>query len=146
MSVVTTMTKFAIKFSDGNYFCNFTGRDKDVTKAWTFQRPQGALENIKINKFENCVVVPVKLTFDVGVHKVEETELKYWLGPAPEKCDTCGEPIYNKFYDAKTNLRGMWACMCPKCQRHGPGLNQLGSGKGQEYKKHPDGTFYKSEG
>lgn len=43
-----------------------------------------------------------------------------WMGPVPEKCDTCDTPIDGKFYDAATKM-GPWACMCPSCQALGPG-------------------------
>lgn len=69
----------------------------------------------------------------------------YWYSPKPEKCDTCDTPIVSKFYDAKTEM-GPWACMCPSCQNLGPGLGQLGLGKGQEYTKQPDGKWLKTAG
>lgn len=77
-----------------------------------------------------------------------DNEVKYWLSPVPEKCDTCDTPITNKFYDAATKF-GAWACMCPTCQILGPGKGQVGLGKGQEYtKKTIDGKtrFYKTAG
>lgn len=69
----------------------------------------------------------------------------YWLSGVPAKCDTCKTPITNVFYDAKTDM-GPWACMCPSCQTLGPGLGQVGLGKGQKYEKQPDGRFLKTEG
>ena len=42
-----------------------------------------------------------------------------WMGPMPDKCDTCGTSIDGKFYDAATKM-GPWACMCPSCQVLGP--------------------------
>ena len=68
-----------------------------------------------------------------------------WLSPVPGFCETCGAPIINKFYDAKTE-DGPWACMCPTCQTLGPGLNQLGTGKGQEYAKNKFGHWIKTDG
>lgn len=71
---------------------------------------------------------------------------KFWMGPAPVKCDTCSTPITGKFYDAKTLFAGGWGCLCPSCQILGPGLNKLGPGYGQEYTKQPDGRFKKTGG
>ena len=71
-------------------------------------------------------------------------QLRRWIGPVPEKCDTCGTPIKNKFYDART-WHGPWACMCSRCQEFGPGLNQLGPSKGQEYTL-KDGVWPKTGG
>ncbi len=68
-----------------------------------------------------------------------------WMGPVPEKCDTCGTPIDGKFYDAATKMQ-MWACMCPSCHTLGPGLGLLGPGKGQEYTRRPDGKYEKTAG
>ena len=50
----------------------------------------------------------------------------------PAVCDTCGAPISKVFYDARTE-QGSWACMCMACFTQGPGLGELGSGRGQEY-------------
>lgn len=61
-----------------------------------------------------------------------QVPVKRWLSPVPTKCDTCGQPIVKVFYDARTK-RGPWACMCEKCQKEGPGVNQVGTGIGQEY-------------
>lgn len=71
--------------------------------------------------------------------------MKQWLGPAPTKCDTCGQPIVDTFYDAAT-IHRMWACMCPNCQVFGPGLNKVGTGIGQEYKKNKEGKWIKTAG
>ena len=60
--------------------------------------------------------------------------MKTWMSAPPKKCDTCDAEIHDKFYDAKTNM-GPWGCMCPTCFTLGPGLGQLGLGKGQEYTK-----------
>ena len=68
-----------------------------------------------------------------------------WLSPVPATCDTCDSPIHDIFYDAKTKM-GPWACMCPICQTLGPGLNQLGLGKGQEYTKNKSGHWIKTNG
>jgi hypothetical protein len=71
---------------------------------------------------------------------------KYWMGPAPEKCDICAAPIDIRFFEAKTQLRGMWANMCFSCHALGPGLGRLGNGLGQEYKKQKDGKWLKVGG
>jgi hypothetical protein len=71
--------------------------------------------------------------------------MTYWMGTLPETCDTCGTPIIDIFYDAKTKF-GPWGCMCPTCQTLGPGLNKLGTGLGQEYKKQADGRWLKTAG
>ena len=71
---------------------------------------------------------------------------KYWMGQAPAKCDTCETPIVDRFFDAKTQMRGMWASMCFTCHALGPGLGRLGLGLGQEYKKQEDGKWLKVGG
>lgn len=70
--------------------------------------------------------------------------MKYWMSTPPSFCDTCNAPIVSKFYDAKTEM-GPWACMCPECQVKGPGLNRVGTGKGQEYTLQ-DGKWVKTGG
>lgn len=69
----------------------------------------------------------------------------YWLGPVPEKCDTCGAPIKKVFFDAATS-RGSWANMCPKCQAFGPGMDRLGPGRGQRFTLQEDGRWLKTAG
>jgi hypothetical protein len=73
------------------------------------------------------------------------TEKRYWMSPAPAKCDTCQGKIEKTFYDAATSY-GAWGCLCPTCFHLGPGLGQLGTGKGQEYKKQKDGRWLKTGG
>ena len=70
---------------------------------------------------------------------------KCWMGPAPQKCDTCENKITDKFYDAKTSY-GPWGNMCPSCFYMGPGLGELGTGFGQEYTKQKDGRWLKTGG
>lgn len=70
---------------------------------------------------------------------------KYWMGPPPQKCDTCPKPITEQFVDGKTSM-GPWANMCPACFKRGPGLNRLGLGVGQQYTKQADGRFAKTGG
>lgn len=70
---------------------------------------------------------------------------KFWMSPVPDKCDTCNNPITERFFDAKTRM-GPWGCLCPTCQVLGPGMNQLGLGKGQEYTKQPNGRWLKTGG
>ncbi len=61
--------------------------------------------------------------------------MKTWMGPPPEKCDICGDPITDEFVDGKTTM-GPWANMDKRCySRVGIGL---GAGKGQHYKFHND--------
>lgn len=68
----------------------------------------------------------------------------HWLGPVPTTCDTCGNDLESRFYDAKTNL-GRWACMCQRCFTSGPGLGKLGTGHGQEY-TNQDSVWVKTGG
>lgn len=68
-----------------------------------------------------------------------------WIGDAPTKCDTCDTKITTTFFDAKTEM-GPWACMCPSCQNLGPGLGEVGTGRGQEYRKQKDGKWLKVAG
>jgi len=72
----------------------------------------------------------------------------YWVSPVESKCEFCGTPIKNKFYDAriKTNtVNGAIAGIaCPTCfTLDGCGL---GTGKGQEYSKQKDGRWLKIGG
>jgi hypothetical protein len=70
----------------------------------------------------------------------------HWLSDVPGFCETCDSPIIKKFYDAKTEM-GPWAIMCPTCQTLGPGLNLLGTGRGQEYTYKPStGKWMKTGG
>ena len=65
-----------------------------------------------------------------------------WVGPVPEK-DDFGYTIGGVFIDGKLQ-RGPWAIMTPGNHRlHGVGL---GTGRGQKYKKNPDGKWVKVEG
>ena len=68
---------------------------------------------------------------------------KTWNGPVPSRCQTCGQPITNIFYDAVT-LDGQWALMCHDCQVLGPGQDMLGVGLGQRYQKIDGGPFVKT--
>lgn len=68
--------------------------------------------------------------------------MKY-LGTPPTECDLCHEPIKDKFVDGATEW-GPWGNMCPACFRfNGCGL---GTGRGQEYSKQPDGSWVKTAG
>jgi hypothetical protein len=66
-----------------------------------------------------------------------------WMGPAPQSCEVCSQPITDTFVDGKTHM-GPWANMCSGCHKHhGTGL---GMGKGQQYKKQPNGDWVKVKG
>jgi len=68
---------------------------------------------------------------------------KYWMGPVPTTCDLSRAPITCEFVDGRT-IRGYWAIMHPDAHRlYGVGC---GTGKGQRYKKQPDGKWLKVEG
>ncbi len=74
---------------------------------------------------------------------------KFWIGPAPERCDICEAdliPAYagkGVFIDGATS-RGPWACMCTACFTHyGVGL---GTGRGQKYERQIDERWKKVEG
>jgi hypothetical protein len=83
---------------------------------------------------------------------LERKVLKYWLGEPPIVCDlhrfvpgTCNGDgkIINQFVDGAT-IFGSWACMCMPCHRtYGC---KLGTGKGQQYRKQPDGRWQKVGG
>jgi len=61
----------------------------------------------------------------------------------PDDCDVCCSPIGDDFMDAKTT-HGPWANLCPACFRKiGVGL---GTGRGQHYRRQPDGRYVKIEG
>jgi hypothetical protein len=65
-----------------------------------------------------------------------------WLGEVPKK-DDFGAPITDEFIDGKTAM-GPWGIMSPRTFRQmGTGL---GMGKGQRYKKNPQGEWEKVEG
>jgi len=72
---------------------------------------------------------------------------RYWTGPVPPTCDTCGQHIKDTFTDGMTN-RGPWAIMCPAClprhyiRRDG----KHGTGMGQLYARQTDGRFMKVAG
>jgi hypothetical protein len=61
----------------------------------------------------------------------------------PTACDVCEATIGEEFTDAKTT-HGPWANLCPACFRKiGVGL---GTGRGQRYRRQPDGQYVKIEG
>ena len=67
---------------------------------------------------------------------------RFWLGSDPEMCDICGEPIIDEFVDGRTR-QGPWGMLCPSCHEiQGVGL---GVGRGQKYRKQPDGQWLKIE-
>jgi hypothetical protein len=68
---------------------------------------------------------------------------KYWMGPAPEKCDLCSTPITKVFIDGATS-HGPWGNMCPTC--HAFDGRGLGVGRGQKYQKQADGRWQKVGG
>lgn len=69
---------------------------------------------------------------------------RYWIGPAPTKCDIHHEALTDKFIDGKTQM-GPWGNMCPACWAH-YGVGRLGTGYGQEYTKQEDGRWLKTGG
>ena len=71
--------------------------------------------------------------------------MSVWIGANPKSCDICPTEITNVFYDARTTIRGAWACMCPACYAQ-YGLGALGPGRGQRYELQEDGKFLKTEG
>lgn len=69
--------------------------------------------------------------------------MRYWQGPAPEKCDICSQPIRQLFVDGAT-VHGPWAIMCSACMmQHGRGLGQ---GLGQQYRPGAHGRWFKAVG
>ena len=106
------------------------------------------------NKFNSIEDRLEKLGFDVekfmlskGVDKVyEQSNLneddKFWMGDIGDK-DDFGAPIKDEFIDCKTNM-GPWGIMSPESfKTYGVGL---GTGRGQKYKKQPDGKWKKIQG
>lgn len=68
---------------------------------------------------------------------------KYWTGSVGDE-DDFGHPIRDEFIDGVTRM-GPWANMSPYSWKvHGVG--QLGTGRGQRYKKQDDGRWLKVEG
>jgi len=74
-----------------------------------------------------------------GMIKEED---RYWMGSIND-VDDFGKPIKDVFIDGKTN-QGPWGIMSPESFRiYGVGVGQ---GKGQKYKKQPDGKWKKIQG
>jgi hypothetical protein len=69
--------------------------------------------------------------------------ITYWTGTVPSK-DDFGKPMEDEFIDGKTKM-GPWAFMTPSSWRR-YGIVGLGIGRGQRYKKQPDGQWLKVEG
>ncbi len=72
----------------------------------------------------------------------------YWLGSKIEMCDIC-QTLF-EIYGSEAEFvygataAGLWAIMCPTCfQTYG---RELGLGRGQLYKKQPDGRWKKVAG
>ena len=73
---------------------------------------------------------------------MKEEKDKFWMGSVNDK-DDFGAPIKDEFIDGKTN-QGPWGIMSPASFRqYGVGV---GLGKGQWYKKQPDGQWKKIKG
>ena len=69
-------------------------------------------------------------------------DLMIYAGP-PVICDACSTAIEAHFYDCKT-VHGPWANLCSECFRTmGVGL---GTGRGQQYTRRPDGRYAKTAG
>lgn len=66
-----------------------------------------------------------------------------WSGEV-ENCDYCEDVLSGTFFDAKLPPYGQWAKVCPDCFRD-EGCS-LGIGRGQEYKKRPNGSWVKTAG
>lgn len=66
----------------------------------------------------------------------------YWLSKVPD-LDDLGNPIHDEFVDGAT-IYGPWALMTPEC--HSAQGRGLGTGRGQRYKRQPDGRWLKIEG
>lgn len=68
---------------------------------------------------------------------------RYWTGDI-DNCNICKLPITTHFIDGRLTGYTTWAIMCPKCfEDYGAGL---GTGRGQLYKKQPDGKYMKIKG
>ena len=67
----------------------------------------------------------------------------YWRGTI-RTADDFNDPITTEFIDGKTR-HGPWAIMTPQSWKR-MGVNQLGVGFGQKYKKQPDGRWLKVQG
>jgi len=68
---------------------------------------------------------------------------RYWMGLIGDK-DDFGAPIGDEFIDGKTRM-GPWANMSLESWKR-YGLNRLGLGWGQRYRKQADGKWLKVEG
>jgi hypothetical protein len=67
----------------------------------------------------------------------------YWHGESPDRCIVCRQPFRNSFIDGATRA-GRWGLLDLACHRvHGLGL---GVGKGQLFRRQPDGRWLKTEG
>jgi hypothetical protein len=67
----------------------------------------------------------------------------YWSGPVPPS-DDFQSFIFDEFVDGMTTIKGAWATMSPESyKKYGVGL---GPGRGQRYRRQPDGRWLKVEG
>ena len=67
----------------------------------------------------------------------------YWVGSVPQT-DDFKDTITDEFIDGITKY-GPWAMMTPASHAVN-GVPELGLGRGQRYKKQPDGKWLKVEG
>lgn len=96
-------------------------------------KTRDASHTIKMTDLRNLIREEI-----VSVVKEQD---KFWMGTVSDK-DDFGKPIVDTFIDGKTTM-GPWANMNPDSfKQHGVGL---GIGKGQMYRKQPDGKWKKVE-
>lgn len=130
--------------------------DPAFTKTELMPVPEGAyVEKTDMEKVHEILDGGGKMTMGAVLESMAPAKKVYPHSDPPEKCDLfvnkhtllpCQSDgnITNEFFDAATKI-GPWANMCPACfGRHTRG--ELGTGKGQHYKKATDGKFYKVEG
>lgn len=98
---------------------------------------KAVMAKLSMTKFHKRVIRKLSKTSPESVEPVK----KYWVGEVP-KTDDFNREITDEFIDGKTNY-GTWGLMNPETFKY-QGIG-LGVGKGQRYKKTPEG-WLKVEG
>jgi V8-like Glu-specific endopeptidase len=71
-------------------------------------------------------------------HLIRESHMTRLI-PQPTTCDACAAPLGRTAYDARDPLSGSWGIFCPQCFTF-RGC-QLGTGRGQLYRRQPEGWY-----
>jgi len=75
---------------------------------------------------------------------MQPVKVQRWQSTPPSQCDVCKAPITKSFSDARLPMLGSWGIVCPACfMSYGC---KTGTGHGQTYVKHADGSWPKVAG